>query len=421
MSYTDSHLLICLRRSTTFLILPALFFSGLKASAQPATPRPSVGAPMSQVTLLDAIQQMTGEAPQLRALETQTELAEKDRWRRFLPNAPMFSYEKDESDSSQTYGVSMAFGFPGKAFAYAELDKALVKKQKFEQAAKRHELISLVTKSYIDCAAAQETIRIRERSLADLEAFLQSLKARRGVTQTEKLSFEIETRQARQELINARDEKDVNCKKLDTYLGEKGATPALTLPEDLDQATLSSLTPMTADESRAEATIGVADATYSTAGWSQMPEFALGISRKQMMAPEIDARAWSNVYSISMTIPIFYPFQESVEIQRTRSQATLDKSEAVTQKIQLDSDREEAAKTFVRSRNHLREIRARDLSLGQALLESSISAYRGGQIGYAEMVLARKTLIDLRIKDVELRSSILEARLQCLNRCEVTP
>lgn len=423
MSQLNSHLLICSLGALFSVPLILSIAVSPRAQADPAraTPRPPVGAPLSQVSLLDAIQKMTGEAPQLQALKTQTELAEGDQWRRFLPHEPSFSYEKDESDNSQTFGLSLGFGFPGKALAYRELDKAIVKKQKFEQSAKRYELITLVTKAYVDCAAAQETIRIRERSLADLEAFLQSLKARRGVTQTEKLSFEIETRQARQELINARDERDVNCKKLDNYMGLTGTTPALSLPEDLDRETLESLTPMTAEESRTEATIAVSDATYSTAGWSQMPEFSLGISRKQMMAPEIDTRPWSNIYSVSMTIPIFFPFQESAEIRRTRSQATLEKSEAITQKIQLDSDREEAAKTFVRSRNHLREIRARDLSLGQALLESSIAAYRGGQIGYAEMVLARKTLIDLRIKDVELRSSIVEARLKCLNRCEVTP
>ena len=38
-------------------------------------------------------------------------------------------------------------------------------------------------------------------------------------------------------------------------------------------------------------------------------------------------------------------------------------------------------------------------------MESTFSAYRSGQLGYAELTLARKTLNDLRAQDIQLRSS----------------
>src|SRR5690606_6641153 len=73
-----------------------------------------------------------------------------------------------------------------------------------------------------------------------------------------------------------------------------------------------------------------------------------------------------------------------------------------------------------RNKNILRDIRSKDLPMGQALLESSYSAYRAGQLGYAEMALSRKTLTDLRLKDIELRSLILNARLKCLEACDTS-
>jgi hypothetical protein len=55
--------------------------------------------------------------------------------------------------------------------------------------------------------------------------------------------------------------------------------------------------------------------------------------------------------------------------------------------------------------------------MAEALMQSTLSSYKTGQLGFAELVLARKTLSDLRIQEVQMRGSVLLARLRCLDRC----
>jgi outer membrane protein TolC len=375
----------------------------------------------SKLTLREAIERMWRDSPITRELEAQVTLAEKDVWRRFLPNEPQISYQEDESDRSKEYGLSLTMGFPGKAFVYAKVDRAALRKQKVELVARKQELAVLVTRAYVECAAAQATIQIREKALGDIETFLQTLKARRGVTQSERLSLELETRQVRRDLLESRDQREVGCKKfVDIVHGGEKEIPPLSLPDDLDRLILGEMGSANADELRAGAAIDYASATYSVASWSQMPDLVLSYGRKTLPAADGSGSPFYNVYGISLTLPLFYPFHESVESRRAKSQAILDRSSAELEKVQIGADRLEAAKTFVRNRNILRDIRSKDLPTGQALLESSYSAYRAGQLGYAEMALSRKTLTDLRLKDVELRSLILNARLKCLDVCETS-
>ncbi len=380
---------------------------------------PAGAAQVRALSFGTAIQQAWKDSPQLKELTTQSSLAQGDRWRRFLPNEPKFSYGKDHSDDSSTYVVDLSVAFPGKAFAYSQLDSAVLQKQRAELVARKSELAVLLAHAYLSCASAQATIQIKEGSLNDLESLLHSLKSRRGIIQTEKLSFELETRQTRRELVSARDAMDVSCKKLLALTGNSGSdVPTLSLPDDVDKEILSQLGSETPEEARINATINLADTNYSLAWWSQLPDFDLNYGRKETVDPTGAGRRWSDIYGISVTLPILFPFHESVEIRRTKSQAVLDKSEATLQKIQVESDRMDAARVFSRSGEYLNELRKTDLPLSQSLLESAYSAYRAGQIGYADMVLSRKTYIDLKLKEIELRTAIVTARLKCLDQCD---
>lgn len=392
------------------LLIPALLIFPIFAHASADQPA---------LTLDRAISKIIGDSPQIRAQQTQVQLSESDRWRRFIPNEPQLNFVKDNSDRSDTWGLSLAVGFPGKAIALSHLDAAILRKQRRELSAKQHELANLTAQSYTDCAAAQSTISIREKTLSDLEAFLQSLKARRGVTQTDKLSFELETRQAHQDLLIAHDARDVACRKFFALIGQE-KQEALTLPEDLSPELIRSLAGETAEESRLIATRDIAEATARTAYWQQMPDFNLSYAQKRMPDATSGSRDNFAVYGVSVTLPLLFPFYESKEAKRAQSQATIDRNAADLQRVQLEADRIEAARAFLRIKNYLKEIRQKNLPLGQALLESSYAAYRAGQVGYAEMVLSRKTLIELRLKEIDLRSQLISARLKCLDACEST-
>jgi outer membrane protein TolC len=371
------------------------------------------------LSLTDSINKYWDDSAILKQLSTQVNLAEKDRWRRFVPNEPQFSYQKDNSDRSQVYSLSLTMGFPGKAFAFAKVDDAALEKQNAELFAKRQELGSMVAQAYVTCAAAQAIISVQEKALSNLETFLQILKSRRGVTQSERLSLELETRQNRRDLQLSRDQCDVACSKFKQLVPESSAdVSSLVLPEDLDKEILDKMGSAGADEARARAAIDYANASYSVAGWSQMPDLTLSYGRKYAPEAQLNTTSGFDYFGISFNIPLFYPIHESTESTRAKSQALLDRSAAQLQNVQVSSDRQEAAKAFVRNRNQLADIRKNDLPMARALLESSYSAYRAGQLGYAEMALSRKTITDLYLKDIELRSLVISARLKCLDVCE---
>ena len=121
---------------------------------------------------------------------------------------------------------------------------------------------------------------------------------------------------------------------------------------------------------------------------------------------------------MSITLPLLLPFYATVEAKRAKSQAVIDENVAQIQAASANADQRDGAREYRRSKARLLELRRKDLALGEALVESTYSAYRSGKLGYAELVLSRKTLNDLRLQDIQLRVSIINAHLRCLNQCD---
>lgn len=389
-----------------FLILLTSF------NAFAATPAASMG-------LESAIQTYLGESPQLKGQQEQVELADGDRWRRYLPNEPTFKFENSQNDNALKYGLDLDVSFPGRSLAFAKLEAVQARVQRLELGAKRNDLAVTMAQAYMQCATGQALYQVRETALADTESFFQSLKSRRGVTQAEKISSELEARQSRRDLAESRDDLQVKCKKFYAMLESAGGRTtgvqaALDLPDDLPVSTLGTLGSVTAEQARADSTIALSDANYGLAYWAQMPDLKFSYERGR----DFDTHDWKTNFGVSFTLPLLFPFDESVKVRRIRSQAIIDKGDAMIKKIAANAEQMDAARDFRRSQSQLKELRARDLPLARALMESSYAAYRAGQIGYAEMVLSRRTWVDLRLKDVELRSVVVKSRLLCFEQCE---
>ncbi len=92
----------------------------------------------------------------------------------------------------------------------------------------------------------------------------------------------------------------------------------------------------------------------------------------------------------------------------------IDKANAELQALSAHEDREEALLEYQRNKARLAELREKDLPFAEALIDSAFSAYKAGKLGLAEFVLARKTLMDLRAQDVQLRDAIITAHLRSL-------
>lgn len=376
-----------------------------------------------KLSLEGAIQSLWMNNPQLNEFDKQIEYADKDKMRRFIPNSPELSVGKSRVDRSLSLGISIDFAFPGTAYVLSKLDDANARKQRLEKSAKRYELAALVTDAYVDCASVSEKYIIQKKTFNEWEVFLQSVKVRRGVTPAEKLSFELETRQARQVLIELSDLKDVQCaqlKKLISY-SDNGAS-SLELPKDIPADFIESIGTLTAEENLVKSTIDVAQVQFDTARWTQMPEMSFGFSSTrlpdQYSSQNVGDIGWYNGFEFSISLPIFYPFDESIEVKKIRSQSVIQKSQAEIEYVRLLAQRRESAKDFKRSQRFLKELYDKNLPLGQSLVETTYSAYRAGQLGYIEMIMSRRTLIDLKLREIELKSQILKARIKCLDKCE---
>jgi outer membrane protein TolC len=401
----------------SFFLLSILFFSSAHAVTN------------SSASIDSLLRSAWDNSPALQAQKDQADLAAGDRYRRFIFNEPQFQVSSLDDKSGLSYGLSIATGFPGKALALSSLDTAKAHAQNAEMQAKKHDLSKIVVQSYTDCAAAKESVRVLTATAGDLETLFKTLKAlyeNGRSTQAEKIGAELQSRQAHLDLLTAEDRESVLCKKLDKTLRTVGVDQSLEgqvipLPDDLDSKLLAEIGGETADQARASSGMELADANSKTAWWSQLPDMVFGVSRNNYvyLPASPTGKEWTTSLSVSITVPILFPFHESVEASRAKSQAVLDHNAAEIQKVSADSDRVDGAQEYVRDQRRLKEVREKDLPLAQALVDSTYSAYQSGKLGYAELVLSRKTLSDIQNQDIQLRVSVINAHLRCLNQCEV--
>lgn len=379
----------------------------------------------------DILIQIWDHSPQLDGQATQSRLAVDDRWRRFIVNEPQFQFSNSDDNTAHSYGLSLTTTFPGKAFALTRVDAAKDRAQRSEYFSKKYDLTKIVTQAYLDCATAQATYDLQIATSADLQTVFQSLNALYETghsTQAEKIGSELQSRQAKLDLLTAWDKQTVLCNKLGSLLPTaRDGHPLFTisklpLPDDLDDRVISALGSLTSDQNRSVAAIDTAESNAHVAAWSQLPDLTLNFTRNHYiyLPGSPSGKEWATTYGLSVTLPLLFPFHETVEVDRAKSQAAIDRNVAEIQKIAADSDQVDGAKEYQRNKARLIELRAKDLALGEALVESTYSAYREGKLGYAELVLSRRTLTDLRTQDIQLRASIVNARLKCLTRCNTS-
>lgn len=364
-------------------------------------------------------------SPQVTSQARLTDIARGDRYRRFWLNEPQFTYSNADDNNTEVFGVTLAIPFPGRLFASTQLDAAKARAQESELRAKRIEIAKMIAQAGLDCAVGREMANLQAAVLGDNETVSQSLRRlyeAGHATQAEKIGAELQVRQARLDLRTNEEKAETACRKFASLTEKSGAAAKsdVALPDDLDGETIALLGSEAPDQLRAQSAIETAELARSTALSTQLPDLTLAYNRNHYLLGQgsPNGKDWTTTYSIAMTIPIFFFTKESVEISRTKAQALMDLNTAQVQKLSADSDVEDAAREFQRSRERLKELRAKDLALAEALVESTASAYRAGKLGYAELVLSRKTLSDLHSQDIQLRSAIVLARLRCLDRCE---
>ena len=390
-----------------------------------AAPPASAGAAFH---LEKAIHEAWSNSPQIRGQMVLEDLAKSDVRKRFLLNEPTAQFTNTDDNSGNSFGLSLVTSFPGKAFALHKLDVAKANGQKLETFAKRHELAKLVAQAYTDCASAQDSYKLQQLTSADLAAVAGTLKTlyeTGHATQAEKIGGELSARSSANDMLTAANKQRVACAKLRAVYSNLGiedqdAMNVATLPDDIDGTLVNELDGGTSDQARAEAALQLADASGKTAVWTQAPDLTFSVARNHYLLSSASpaGKDWTTTFGVSVTLPIFFLFSENSEIKRAKAQARIDRNVAELSKISADSDLMDAREEYQRAKSRLHVLRSEDLSLAEVLVESTYSAYRAGKLGYAELVLSRKTLTDLRNEDIQLRVSLINSHLKCLNHCE---
>lgn len=374
-------------------------------------------------SLQDVTQKYLSQSMQIQSSRELHQISESDRWRRYVPNEPQFQYLNQDSGSSEVFGLALPISFPGKSIALSKLDSARENVQKSELLSRQYEAIRFVVQGYLDCASATASLKIIDESLSDLQTLYTSISImyeNGHSTQAERIGTELQLRQSKADLRIMQDKSQVSCEKLSKITGESLAHfESLEIPADVPPEILDKLDSKTADQARAHAAVQLAESSLSLATWNQLPDLNLGYSRnhylKESFSPTGDP--WTTTYGISVTVPILFLFHELPEQKRMTAQSNLDKSSAEIQLQQANVDQADAAREYKRSTARLNEIRNRDLALAETLVESTFSAYRSGKLGFAELMSSRKTLADLKNQELQLKISIINAHLRCLNNC----
>lgn len=380
----------------------------------------------SGLTLVETIQRAWNASPalkqQLDAQKDLYDLSRSDRWHRFLLNEPLIQYSNTDNGTAEAFSIAETIAFPGKSLAYSRIDRAQERFQQAEWNARKYEIARDVTAAYLEAAISLSLVDQQKRNIGDLETLQKSLQARYEAgmaTQAETLVTELQLRQQKADLVSLEDKAQVAAHYLNGVLNlDPGISPEYALPDDLDEGLISQLGELTADQMRAKASRDLATANATTAFWTQLPDFTVGISRNHyiLLAGSPNGEASTRSYSVGMTLPVFFPFNERSEIRRRRALSEIDEKASEVRALNAEKDRQDAIRDYNRSKIRLHDLREKDLPYAEALMDSTFSSYKAGKLGMAELVLARKTLLDLRALDIQLRGEIISSHLRFLRK-----
>lgn len=382
---------------------------------------------LNAASLDDLIKSTWAKNPLLHQQQELLKSAELDRFARFLPNNPTISYSDADNQSWKTYGVSLLLGMPGKAFALHQLDKARVSAEEREVNAKKIELASFIIQLYTNCASTKELLNILDEAVTELDTLKQAITSRYEMgqsTQAERIGIELQYRQANIEFNSLTDQSKVACEKFTNYLNENELDQNLVsikLEEDLSPELIQQMGDVSLDVIRSTNEEKLAEAEADTAFWKSAPDFTISYYRNYynvLAASPIIPTKWTNTYMVSINLPLLFPFYERNEIRKEKAMNMIASQRAKMRKIESEKSVFDAINNFKRNRDILSKLINHDLPMAETMVDSTFAAYKQGKLGFSELILAKRTWLDLKKEEVNLKVSILNSRLICLNSCE---
>lgn len=381
------------------------------------------------LSLEQAIRATWDTSSQLKAQKELGRIYSDDTWRRFLPQEPTASWAVNYSANGQDaiepiWGLSLTYPIPFKSLAFTQLDSANAQQQRWEWNAQKYDLALAIAQAYMNGATAQAMIAFQKQNVQDLETITEAIRLQyvHGQSnQVSKISAELQLTQAQRDLKTAQDQLktavELYAKLMKIAPGE---VTGFELPEDVPSSIIKELGDRTSGQLRDKASVTVGEAQRATAFWSQVPDPTFSVSQDnyQLMTTSPWGGTQDYNFSISVTIPLLFPFREVAEASRNENQGIVSREQSKLQLIQDNSAQEAGALDYKRSKARFKQLHSRDLLLAETMKQSAVEAYKRGTLHFSDLILARQTYAALKTEDIQIRQEIVNAHLTGLRDIE---
>lgn len=345
------------------------------------------------------------------------------RVRHLFFSNPSLVFNSNDDGATYQYGVSLPVGLPGKAIALYGVDDAEVKAARIDRHRIRQDMTLKVAEDILNCLENKERVEMMAQSLRDAQeqySFLQDQYARGFTSHTEFILAEIQLNQFQFENDLLKSKSIEFCEQAGRVYGisDMARMPEYSLPEirswDFGEGTL--------EQKEIKADTLILEAKKKTLYWEQLPDLNLNFLRNNYRilsaSPyQSEPRAWTNSFGVAITFPLLWPFDENLEIKQKRAQYLTQLEDQKRNARNAATDMRQMQTEFVKSTKRLEVIVKKEFPLAEKLKSYSLQNFKNGKISFAELVLARKTVLDVHLQKVELNSKLIKLAIRCGEAC----
>lgn len=355
-------------------------------------------------------------------------VAGRDRIRAWLPTAPELSYSSNDNHTWLAWSVSTSLPIPLKSLYRDDVEVA--KKNYLQSAAvvTKQDLMRQTIENFLECSVPSEMSRLLEMALSDqkvVSTISNSLYASGSVPQADRVAAELLARQMEAQVRLQKNQAINGCRRWEKWADEKDIhdDPVYAVPVDVSNSVLNRVG-LSVDPNR---------------DMSMKKLLSLSLSKEKLWSkyvPDLDFTIFKNNYfdliqsggppfkhsyswTVGIKLPFTFPFYDNTDFKREKAELGLDKMQAELDRNNADKKWMDAKSDWMRTTARLREIWDKDLALAEVLVESSLASYRAGKVGFADLVLARRTRLDLKVEEIQLKAQRLVAKTVCLTECEL--
>lgn len=346
------------------------------------------------------------------------------RIRRFIFSNPTLIFNSNDDGATYQYGVGLPLGLPGKALALHNVDDAEVQAARINRYLTRQSMTMKAAEDILNCLENRERVEQMAQSLRDAQDqynFLKEQYSRGFTSHTEFILAEIQLNQFQFE-------NDLLRSKSVEYCAQAKATYGIdeqTKMPDFNLAAIKALNfgEGTMEQKDIKAQTVVLEARKKTLYWEQMPDLNLSFVRnhyRQITASpwQNDPREWTSSFGVAIVFPLFWPLEERNEIKQKRAEYLTEIEDKQRDARNANVEMKQMQVEYASSTKRLETILKKEFPLAERLKSYSLQNFRTGKISFAELVLARKTVLDTYLQKIDLNSKLIKLAIRCGGACQ---